>query len=160
MKDRLLEILRKENITAAAFAEKISVQASAISHILAGRNNPGLEFLQKVLKKFPNINAEWLITGKGNIYKKDEASNDSSLFSEKTINKDEVNNDIDSAITNVNKTSVPQNTELITNVNTGKDKNITETLNSPILTDNRKIDKIVIFYKDKKFKEYYPDDDN
>jgi transcriptional regulator with XRE-family HTH domain len=69
IKDRILKILNTENMSSAKFADILGVQRSNISHILSGRNNPGLDFLQKVLLKFPTINPEWLIIGKGEMFK-------------------------------------------------------------------------------------------
>ncbi|NVO02059.1 MAG: helix-turn-helix transcriptional regulator [Bacteroidetes bacterium] len=65
MVERILLILKTKDISASKFADKIGVQRSSISHILSGRNNPSLELVQKVLKKFPDINSEWLISGIG-----------------------------------------------------------------------------------------------
>jgi transcriptional regulator with XRE-family HTH domain len=69
IKDRILKILNTENLSSAKFADVLGVQRSNISHILSGRNNPGLDFLQKVLLKFPTISSEWLIIGKGEMFK-------------------------------------------------------------------------------------------
>ena len=69
IKDRILKILNTENMSSAKFADLIGVQRSNISHILSGRNNPGLDFLQKVLTRFPSINSEWLLIGKGEMFK-------------------------------------------------------------------------------------------
>ncbi|MBR4678167.1 MAG: helix-turn-helix transcriptional regulator [Bacteroidales bacterium] len=69
MKDRILKILDKENISAAKFADVLGVQRSSISHILSGRNKPSLDFVQRILQKFPEINSDWLLFGKGNIYR-------------------------------------------------------------------------------------------
>ena len=71
MKDRLLKFLNKEQLSSARFAEVIGVQPSSISHILSGRNNPGFDFIHKILTNYPSINAEWLITGKGAMLKED-----------------------------------------------------------------------------------------
>ena len=65
MQDRLQEIMDKEHLTPARFAELIGVQRSSISHILSGRNNPSLEFLRKILLHLEHINPDWLISGKG-----------------------------------------------------------------------------------------------
>ncbi|MGQ1890567.1 helix-turn-helix domain-containing protein [Thermophagus sp. OGC60D27] len=73
MKDRLQEILRQENLTPARFAELVGVQRSSVSHILSGRNNPSLDFLQKILANFEHINPDWLISGKG-AYKRSSGS--------------------------------------------------------------------------------------
>lgn len=69
MKDRIAKILSSEGMTAAKLAEEIGVQASGISHILSGRNNPSTDFVVKILERFRGINSEWLLLGKGNMYK-------------------------------------------------------------------------------------------
>ena len=69
MKDRLSQFLQLEQLSPARFADILGVQRSGISHILSGRNKPGFDFIEKVLTKFPEMNAEWLITGKGKTYK-------------------------------------------------------------------------------------------
>ncbi len=63
LSDRIKYLMKMDNLSAAAFAEKVGVQPSSISHILSGRNKPSLEFIQKILVQFPNISADWLITG-------------------------------------------------------------------------------------------------
>jgi len=62
---RLKKILDYHNLSASAFAEKVSVQRSSISHILSGRNKPSLEFITKVANAFPDIELLWLLSGDG-----------------------------------------------------------------------------------------------
>jgi transcriptional regulator with XRE-family HTH domain len=68
MEDRLLKLLDTEQLSSAKFADAIGVQRSSVSHILSGRNKPSFDFLQKTLKAFPMLNAEWLILGEGDMY--------------------------------------------------------------------------------------------
>lgn len=68
MKERILEFLRNENKTSAQLAEEIGVQASGISHIISGRNNPSLDFVLKMLEKYKFLSTEWLLFGKGSMY--------------------------------------------------------------------------------------------
>lgn len=63
--DRLKQIMTKNALTAKMFAEQIGVQAGTISNILSGRNNPSLEIIKRVLNRFPDLSADWLIFGKG-----------------------------------------------------------------------------------------------
>ncbi|MCU0417594.1 MAG: helix-turn-helix domain-containing protein [Cytophagaceae bacterium] len=63
--NRLLILMETFGYTAGAFADKIDVQRSSISHLMSGRNKPSLDFIQKVLTHFPDINPLWLIMGKG-----------------------------------------------------------------------------------------------
>lgn len=61
--DRFRYIMKLNQLTASAFADEIGVQRSSVSHVLSGRNKPGLEFIQKVLKTYPKVDANWLING-------------------------------------------------------------------------------------------------
>lgn len=61
---RIRMIIESHRLTAGAFADKIGVQRSNVSHVLSGRNKPSFEFLEKVLVAFPKVSALWLITGK------------------------------------------------------------------------------------------------
>ena len=72
MNDRLEQFLAAENITQAAFADKINVARASVSHILSGRNKPGYEFFASLIKNYPSLNIEWLISGKGKMYKTEE----------------------------------------------------------------------------------------
>lgn len=65
MVDRITLLLKARNISASQFADEIGVQRSSISHVLSGRNKPSLDFIQKILVKYPEINPDWLLFGKG-----------------------------------------------------------------------------------------------
>ena len=78
MNNRLQQFLELENITPARLADTLGVQRSGLSHILSGRNKPGYEFLTKLLHKFPHINSEWLLLGKGKPYKEMMSENGGS----------------------------------------------------------------------------------
>ena len=69
MNFRLQQFLAAENITQAQFADMIGVARASVSHIIAGRNKPGFDFIQSMSRSFPDLNLEWLIHGKGRMYK-------------------------------------------------------------------------------------------
>ena len=85
MKDRIILLIKAKNLTAAQFADEIGVQKSSISHILSGRNNASLDFIQKILLCYPEVSMEWLMFGKGPIFKRTESvvnfNNDGQLNS-------------------------------------------------------------------------------
>lgn len=84
MNNRLQQFLELENLTPAKLADILGVQRSGLSHILSGRNKPGFEFITKLLSKFPRINSEWLLMGRGKPYKDMNGENSASpLPSEK-----------------------------------------------------------------------------
>jgi len=82
MKERIIEFLRSENKSSAQLAEDIGVQPSGISHILSGRNKPSLDFITKMLEKYPYLSTEWLLFGKGVMYKDSQMQ---SLFDEASL---------------------------------------------------------------------------
>lgn len=69
MNQRLLQFLSAENISQAQFADTIGVARASVSHILAGRNKPGFDFIESMSSHFPDLSLEWLINGKGKMYK-------------------------------------------------------------------------------------------
>lgn len=69
MIDRINLIMRAKNITASQFADEISIQRSGMSHIMSGRNKPSLDFVMRVLNRYPEIDTNWLLFGKGEMYK-------------------------------------------------------------------------------------------
>ena len=94
MINRINLLLKAKNITARQFAEEIGIQPSGMSHILGGRNNPSLEFVTKVIKRYPEIDANWLLIGRGEMYTSgtptlfapeqptDEPHNEATLFND------------------------------------------------------------------------------
>ncbi len=69
MNTRLKQFLAAENITQAQFADTINVVRASVSHILSGRNNPSFDFIKSMMASYPNLNMEWLMFGKGKMYK-------------------------------------------------------------------------------------------
>jgi transcriptional regulator with XRE-family HTH domain len=141
MKERLFEFLNKENKSAAQLAEEIGVQPSGISHILSGRNKPSLDFVLKMLEKYPYISTEWLLFGKGDMYKE---SSMQELFNEKNY---ETITDTDVGIQHLK--------EIKGNIEENNSKNLE-------LTKKRSapgIEKIIWFYSDNSFREFMPEED-
>ena len=58
---RLELIMEKNQLSAAAFAERIGVQRSSVSHILSKRNKPSLDFILKIYNSFNEVTLDWLL---------------------------------------------------------------------------------------------------
>ncbi|MGE0076513.1 MAG: helix-turn-helix transcriptional regulator [Bacteroidales bacterium] len=145
MQNRLQKILDSEQLTPAKFAEILGVQRSAISHIITGRNNPSFDLISKIIHKFPALNSDWLITGKGNMYK---TVVQGSLFDFDTPKTSELPSK-----------NIEPNTEgsiVVTDVNNNivEDKNTLDTSVKNIIESQRKVKKIVVFYTDNTFEEF------
>lgn len=80
MNARLQQFLAAENISQSQFADSIGVARASVSHIISGRNKPGFDFIEGMSRRFPTLNLEWLITGKGKMYKDGSHASASGLF--------------------------------------------------------------------------------
>jgi len=143
MKERLLEFLKAENKTSAQFAEEIGVQASGISHILSGRNNPSLDFVLKMLEKYRFISTDWLLFGKGAMYK--DLKMQTLFEDEQLLNRKE-----DPKLTK-NELYSPE----FGFVSSEKEEVKTETV-VPSQNRSTSIRKIVWFYDNNSFEEFFP----
>ncbi|MCK4923011.1 MAG: helix-turn-helix transcriptional regulator [Bacteroidales bacterium] len=142
MKDRLESILQHYKLNSSKLAEMIDVQRSGISHILSGRNNPSYDFLVSILDAFPEINANWLLTGNGNMIEISEGTSLDGMADLKNITPVSTEKTIEEG-----KSQLRQNDlHLSTDKEGYKSKQ----------NDNsqRSLEKVIILYSDGKFKEY------
>jgi len=137
MIERILEILKIKNLSSAQFADLIGVQRSSISHLISGRNKPSLEFIQKILNTFPEINTDWMLSGKGPIMEQENYINEGvsppvDLFQPEQMTKEKI--------------AEPKKQE--------QEKVQKKKWIEP---EGKKIEKIVCFFKDNTFREYLPE---
>jgi transcriptional regulator with XRE-family HTH domain len=133
MQDQIQEILKREKLTSAQFADRIGVQRSSVSHVISGRNKPGFDFIRKILEAFTEINADWLITGSGEMYGK-------PIRNVELFNRDiEVPEDVVTDVRN----------DVGNHINTKDDSK-----EATITSDDSEIERIIVFYKDRTFREY------
>lgn len=138
---RLQQILSYYDLNASSLAEQIGVQRSSISHLMSGRNKPSLEFVLKLLEHFPEVDLYWLLNGRGHFPKKKEVTPKEGL-SPVPVSKS--NTDLFSQTDS--KESSP--TEAVENNKVSIAEVSKEKANSPI-------DRIVVFYRNGTFEEYY-----
>ena len=145
MNTRLKQFLAAENISQAQFADTINVVRASVSHVLAGRNNPSYDFIRAIMDNYPALNIEWLILGKGKMYKEREAG---LLFEEPE----------QEAMPEMPESSLPE-TEIPLQVR-GTQTNITSTtemntINNLIQTPvkQRKVSKIIVLFDDGSYQE-------
>jgi len=170
--ERIATIISTKGMTNAEFAEAIDVQPSNISHIMSGRNKPSLDLVMKVLKRFPELRTEWLIHGKGAM-NRDYSLFDSTekqpapkqaplLFSNEVKEVHEP----DAGYKELPKPE-PQAVRPKSPVIEKKDeepaisgdrrypgKREDQGLTQPMI--EKKLEKIVLFYDDQTFREYFP----
>ena len=64
MKNRIIQIIKAENITKTEFAKRIEVSQAFVSQMCSGAYNPSPRTISVICREF-NIRREWLETGEG-----------------------------------------------------------------------------------------------
>ncbi len=124
---RLQKVMHYYGLSSSAFADTIDFNRSSISHLLSGRNKPSLEFVMKVLEKFPEVKLYWLLNGKGSFPDSDIEIE----FPEERVS--------------------PQTPPLKNESNEKEKPSAGNILGSD---PDKNIERVIIFYKDGTFKEY------
>ena len=138
---RLEVIFDYYSLSASGFADKIGVQRSSLSHLLSGRNKPSLDFILKILDVFPEVDLYWILNGKGS-FPKGNAREIIPAAVAPTFEK--AQESLFKEIENVAEKKPVEN------------KTVIRQENKEIVSDDDKIEKIVIFYSNGKFVEYSP----
>ena len=147
MRERLAEFIKTENLTPSKLAEILNVQPSSISHLLAGRNKPGFDFIVKFLQRFPKVNPDWLLLGKGKIYRTEDYSPSLTQSNIEPIMPDLFSED----------QRVPDNI-FSANEKILLDKEPTNPLsnNNSLQSREQKIEQLIICFEDRTFVSYTP----
>ena len=181
MNTRLQQFLTLENLSPARLADILGVQRSGMSHLLSGRNKPGYDFILKLCTKYPDLNANWFITGKGKPYlDRDNSSTNTNHSQQREIpNNEQLKNNTDSNLfdrildpkeencsSDFSDTMVdaidfsgnPTDNQHFTQVNTGSYplENQINAENKAGVHKNRRVKRVIIFYSDGSFDELFP----
>jgi transcriptional regulator with XRE-family HTH domain len=162
MKERLIQLLDLEQLTPSKFADLIGVQRSSVSHVISGRNNPSFDFMQKTLRAFPGLNAEWLILGEGSMYEQMGRVTGGNLFEApeepmKDLFQENIPEENTEAGLSDDSPGLEQEeqsqqgsveTSLYQDVNTGETAQLSR--------KEEKVIQVMVFYEDNTFKTYKP----
>lgn len=80
--DRLKELIAIKAKSRVAFAKAVGVSSVAMDNYIGGKRKPSLELVEKILGTYPEISAEWLLRGEGEMLR-------SSLYN--NVNNVEIN---------------------------------------------------------------------
>jgi len=158
--DRLQKIMDMENLTPAQFSELMSIQRSAVSHLVSGRNKPSFDLLLKLIQRFPTLNLDWLMTGKGKPYKSSETSMSENasrtlpvIFDQNIQTPDKETQTIDNEVeTAENEEQHPS--EISTNSSSSSDDG-EKSQSQRVISASRNIMRITVFYSDGTFEEKF-----
>lgn len=138
LNQKIAIIINQLGLTSSKFADYIDVSRPIISHIIAGRNKPSLEIIQKILAKFPELGIDWTFDGNEvdeNLLNILAEKVERDRFQEETYKLRE---------SNILDPSFTLSGILKAQSDAGSSKM------------NKKIAKIVVFYEDQSFSEFNP----
>lgn len=122
---RLQRIMDYYDLNASALADSLGVLRSSISHLLSERNKPSLDFVLKIIDKYPEVDLYWLLYGKGSFPKEEKKPAPTPLPTEILFPED----------------NVLENSE--------KERKVVPEI--PVKKQKRQIQKIIFFYEDNSF---------
>jgi hypothetical protein len=130
-----------------------------VSHILSGRNKPSLDFILKVLTSYPEIDADWLLFGKGQMINLESKTEPASKPAEEKAPKKPALPDLFAQALPGLETpiqTVEADPAATPPVAAPVSEKVIETIQKEIPERIDMIEKIVVFYADNTFKEYRP----
>ena len=122
---RLQRIMDYYDLNASALADSLGVLRSSISHLLSERNKPSLDFVLKIIDKYPEVDLYWLLYGKGSFPKEEKKPASTPLSTEILFPEDNVLEDSE------------------------KERKVVPEI--PVKKQKRQIQKIIFFYEDNSF---------
>ena len=122
---RLQRIMDYYDLNASALADSLGVLRSSISHLLSERNKPSLDFVLKIIDKYPEVDLYWLLYGKGSFPKEEKKPAPTPLPTEIPFPEDNVLEDSE------------------------KERKVAPEI--PVKKQKRQIQKIIFFYEDNSF---------
>ena len=122
---RLQRIMDYYDLNASALADSLGVLRSSISHLLSERNKPSLDFVLKIIDKYPEVDLYWLLYGKGSFPKEEKKPAPTPLPTEIPFPEDNVLEDSE------------------------KEEKVAAEI--PVKKQKRQIQKIIFFYEDNSF---------
>ena len=147
MKDRLKKFIAEMGINQGDFAKQIGISSSLLSFILNGQRNINDNILSAILLANPNLNPKWLMDGEGEMFltallPEDYDDKQLQLFEDKDEEPIETTPKVEPEYV-IPESNIPKQDSVSTPESHSQ--------------GHKKIKKIVFFYEDKTFAEYYPE---
>ena len=144
MREKLQKLMASEQLTASRFAELLGIQPSGVTHLLGGRNKPSFDLVQKILRRFPHINPDWLLLDSEQMYRADaELTNDQP---------NQTSNEVAETPVNVEKNSATQNTT-ISEGSTSANNSI-ERLATIGAVNRKNVKRVIVLFDDHTFESF------
>ncbi|MBR3911279.1 MAG: helix-turn-helix transcriptional regulator [Alistipes sp.] len=144
MREKLQKLMASEQLTASRFAELLGIQPSGVTHLLGGRNKPSFDLVQKILRRFPHINPDWLLLDSEQMYRADaELTNDQP---------NQTSNEVAETPVNVENISAAENTT-ISEGSTSANNSI-ERLATIGAVNRKNVKRVIVLFDDHTFESF------
>lgn len=84
MKDRIYQLMKKQNMTQKEFANELCIAEGTLSSIFSGRTKPSNNIVYSIHERFPEVSISWLMFGEGEMDKVEVPSNSQGIQSTPT----------------------------------------------------------------------------
>jgi transcriptional regulator with XRE-family HTH domain len=160
LSEKIELLIKRKQLSASQFADKLGIPRSSISHILSGRNKPSLDVVQKILRVFPEISAEDLLFEDRSL----GASSVSSIPKESnpTTTSPSLFDAVEPTPSESPKTISPEPTIVQSILRRSKESPGSERNEPPVVSQakserlEKTIERVLIFYSDGTFSESRP----
>ena len=153
MKERLEELMQLLNLTPTQFANEIGIQRTTLQHILSGRNEASLKIIMAIHSKYPDVELEWLLNGKGYaipvMQQNDSQNQDYPLFPGMESTVFPTQGKENSEFLNVKEEKIPSSTRKRTN-----NKGVNTDTGNSLENNQKRIKEVVIFFEDGTYQKF------
>ena len=156
LKDRIKLVMESQHMTQQVFADFLQLSPATLSSIYTGRTRPGLNIVEAIKSKIPDISYDWLISGVGDmlISHPDGQNSANSSPSEKG---QEMMINFDSSVPGISYP--PQNNAFATPYSQGVKNTRSEIVRDEMkIVDKtpRKVTEIRVYYDDQTYETFVP----
>lgn len=150
MREKLLNLMKSEQLSPSRLAELLGIQPSGISHLLSGRNKPSFDLVQKILRRFPHINPDWLLLDSDQMYRDEHQSLENGVASTSELPHNGITE---------NGNVMALNSAISANGNSSQNMSPTQSLGLPSLvaqlaTSNKSVKRVIVLFDDHTFESF------
>lgn len=157
MVNRIFTFIESLQLTPTEFADTIGVSRASISSIKTGRTQPTLSLVEKIKQRFPEIDINWLILGKGDAPIVNRSEQEIELFP-----NDEVKSEIEITQTSSNDDTTANEYQAVYIAETPRKieeepQVVNQETNVPVqstIERKRSVKKVILLYDDGSFEEF------
>lgn len=153
MKDRIRQLMIAQHMNQQSFADVLEISPASLSSIFNDRTKPTLNHIDAIKKKFPSINLDWLMYGRGPMFLDDVSQGNDMRPSAVSSSESVLQFDV---ATSTPSESKPEQPRLDFSSSRDYAQMAEKTTMKYIDNNMRKITEIRIFYDDQTWETFVP----